>query len=128
MAFLDGKGGIIAKSSAVVGLITAILLLNWNVSDRVRAVAEDAKTEAIEVARVADEKLESKFVSSLDKFQRQQMTQYWLNIRDQSRTQLRRVNRELTNSPNDPFLLDERAYWLELYNKATEELNKLLNT
>lgn len=128
MAIFNGKGGIIAKASAVVGLITAILLLNWNVSDRVRAVAEDAKTEAIEVARDADEKLESKFVSSLDKFQRQQMTQYWLNIRDQARTQLRRVDRELTNSPNDPFLLDERAYWLELYNRANQELNKLLNT
>lgn len=127
MKVFNGKGGIIAKASAIVGLITAILVLNWNVSDRVRAGDERVKEEAIDAARAADEKLETKFVSSLDKFQRQQMTQYWMNIRDQARTQLRRINRELVSHPNDPFLLDEKAYWQELYNKASRELDKLLN-
>jgi hypothetical protein len=127
MKWFNGKGGVIAKATAIVTLVTGILVLNWNVTDRVKAGDDRAKKEAIEVAKAEDERLETQFVSSLDKFQRQQMTQYWLNIRDQARTQLRRINRELSSHPDDPFLLDEKTYWQELYNKSNRKLDELLN-
>jgi len=127
MGIFNGKGGIIAKASAIVGLISAILFLNWNVSDRVRAGDEAAKKAAIEVAKAADEKLENEFVASLSKFQRQQDMRYWMGLRDQARIELDRIRRGLIHHPNDPNLLSEREYWQEVYNRAIRELDKILN-
>jgi len=127
MALFNGKGGVIAKASAVVGLITAILLLNWNVTDRVHKAVDDAKADAIEVAKAGDEKLETEITASLSKFQRQQDTRYWIGLRDQAKIELDRIRRGLAHHPNDPNLLSDRAYWQEVYNRAVRELDKIIN-
>lgn len=126
MKWLNGKAGMVGKVSAVLGAITAVLVLYWQISDRVDTKIIN-EVEASEVRLVTKiETTEKGLVSSLNQFRRQQATQYWMNVRDQARTQLRRVDRELRSFPNDPFLADERAYWLELYNRANTELRRLL--
>ena len=126
MKWLNGKAGMVGRISAVLGAITAVLVLYWQISDRVDTKISN-EVEASEYRLTTKIEITEKgLVSSLNQFRRQQATQYWMNVRDQARTQLRRVDRELRSSPNDPFLIDERAYWLELYNRANEELRKLL--
>lgn len=123
MGLFNGKGGTIAKTSAVVGLITAILVLNWNVTDRVKAVAEDAKKDAIAVAKTED----AKIIASQVEDQQRNSLRFWMQQRDLAKIELKRVRRGLVHHPNDLNLLEDLEYWQEMYNKANQELNKLLN-
>jgi len=123
----NGKGWLVGKISAVLGTITAILVLYWQLGDRVQNRI-DAAVGAVETrVYMKVDHTEKGLVASLNEFRRQQLTQYWMNIRDQARTQLRRVERELARTPRDAFLRDESTYWDELYHKSNQELDKLLN-
>lgn len=111
----------------MVGTISAILFLYWNLGDRVQAKIDTS----IKVSETKTEgkmsKLENNFVSSLDKFQRQQDTRYWIQLRDQAKIELDRIRRSLIQHPNDPNLISDREYWQEVYNRAIRELDKILN-
>lgn len=127
MKLFNGKGGMIAKITAVVGVVSAILFLYWNIGDRVQAKIDTSITFSETKTENKIVIIENKFVSSLDKFQRQQDIRYWMQLRDQAKIELDRIRRGLGHHPNDPALISDKAYWQEVYNKASRELDKILN-
>lgn len=110
------ENGAWKKVSVVIGTIAALFTFYWQFNDRVDA-------RIIEAVKIT----EHKFVSSLDKFQRQQDVRYWMQLRDMARIELQRIARGLAHHPNDPGLLSERDYWQEVYDRAARELDKILN-
>jgi len=119
--------GLWKKIGMVVGTISAILIFYWQLGDRVQARI-DTTVELSEIKTTTKiTEIENKFVSSLDKFQRQQDTRYWMQLREMARIELARIARELIGNPNNTNLLSDQKYWQEVYDRATRELDKILN-
>lgn len=115
MKFFNGNG-LFKKTSIIIGILAGIFTFYWQVSDRI----ETSITKAVAASEV-------KIVSSLDKFQRQQDTRYWMQLREMARIELQRIERGLAHHPDDLGLKSEKQYWQEVYKKATIELDKLLS-
>jgi len=126
MVVFNGNG-LWKKIGMVVGTISAILIFYWQLGDRVQARI-DTTVELSEIKTTTKiTEIENKFVSSLDKFQRQQDTRYWMQLREMARIELARIARELIGNPNNTNLLSDQKYWQEVYDRATRELDKILN-
>lgn len=123
MKLFNGKGGIIAKASAIVVLISGILVLNWNVTDRVRAGDEKSKEEAIEVAKAEDQKL---WTAQNEQHQKNSL-RFWMQQRDLANIELKRIRRGLRHHPNDPDLMEDKEYWEDIKKQAKQEIDKILN-
>lgn len=115
MKFFNGNG-ILKKIATVVAVISTVFVLYWKTSDRIEVKISEAVAAS-----------ETRVVSSLDKFQRQQDTRYWLQLRDTARMELKRAERGLRHHPDDLTLLEEREYWRGVYEQAKEQLDKILN-
>lgn len=134
MSLFNGKGGLIAKISASVGLVAAILVLYWQIGDRLdkrrgEAIAASEIKIMVEVNK-ADVELANLIEDQRREGQEQQRRnnlRYWTQERDRAKIELRRVQKGLVHHPNDRDLLEESEYWQEMYNQAKRELNKLLN-
>jgi len=127
MALFNGKGGVIAKATAVVTLITGILVLNWNVTDRVRAGDEKFKKEAVKEA-VATAKAEDNKIWTAQNDQHQKSSlRFWMQQRELAKIELKRIRRGLRHHPNDPDLTEDKEYWEEIKRQAQRELDKILN-
>jgi len=126
MVVFNGNG-LWKKIGMVVGTISAILIFYWQLGDRVQARI-DTTVELSEIKTTTKiTEIENKFVSSLDKFQRQQDTRYWMQLREMARIELARIARGLIGNPNNTNLLSDQKYWQEVYDRATRELDKILN-
>jgi len=116
MKFFNGNG-LFKKISVVVAILVGIFTFYWQASDRIETKINEAVASS-----------EVKIVSSLSKFQRQQDTRYWMQLREMARIETQRIDRGLAHHPNDLGLKSEKRYWEEVYDKATKELNKLLSS
>jgi hypothetical protein len=126
MALFNGEG-LWKKIGMIVGTISAILIFYWQLGDRVQARIDTTilLSETKTITKIVE--VENEFVSSLDKFQRQQDTRYWMQLREMARIELARIARELIGNPNNTNLLSDQKYWQEVYDRATRELDKILN-
>ena len=123
MKFFNGRAGTVGKVSAAVGMVAAILVLYWQLSDRVHAVADTAKKDAIVVAKAED----AKIITAMTEDQQRNSTRFWMQQLKLAEIELRRIVRGLRHHPNDPDLLEEKDYWKEIKDQAKQALNKLLN-
>ena len=122
MKLFNGNG-LWKKIGVIVGTITAILVLYWQVSDRM-----DTKIA------MANSNLETKVAMTLDQFQqrqdvlRQKDDIKLLNLKiEVLQGQINALKKQLRLNPNDLELQRELDYKLRKLDEAKKQLNMLLN-
>ena len=126
MKLFNGDG-LWKKVSAVVGTIAAILVLSWQIGDRIsKARAEDIAASEVKIMAEVN-KADVQLAGLVYEQQRRTDLRHWTQERDRATIELRRIKKALSRNPNDLDLLEEQEYWKDIKKQAKEELNKLLN-
>jgi hypothetical protein len=128
MKWFSENKGIIAKVTVVLGLIGAIVTLNWKYDDKI-----DTKVGAAEIRiekKIDDcvEKSEIKLAGVVDKVQTNARTQGVGLRADLIRLKLEMNEEKLEKDPNNPVLIEERRRLQERLEELTDKIDEILTT